>query len=147
MAAVAAALTAQAWAQESAGPTAAEQKQALQQVKDTGYGWLLLIVAQVGLGIATILTNKAADIATLHVMVGALSLVAGALWCVVAFARSPGVLKQLGSAPAPGAAADASSAAASASARAVTAVSSFISPLRGGPLGAGMNHPPGVGWQ
>jgi hypothetical protein len=45
MAAVAAALTAQAWAQESAGPTAAEQKQALQQVKDTGYGWLLLIVA------------------------------------------------------------------------------------------------------
>jgi cytochrome c oxidase assembly protein subunit 15 len=53
-------------------------------------GWLLLIVAQVGLGIATILTNKAADIATLHVMVGALSLVAGALWCVVAFARSAG---------------------------------------------------------
>jgi len=53
-------------------------------------GWLLLIVVQVGLGIATILTNKAADIATLHVMVGALSLVAGALWCVAAFARSAG---------------------------------------------------------
>jgi cytochrome c oxidase assembly protein subunit 15 len=53
-------------------------------------GWLLLILVQVGLGIATILTNKAADIATLHVMVGALSLVTGALWCVISFRRSAG---------------------------------------------------------
>lgn len=51
-------------------------------------GWLLLILTQIGLGIATILTNKAADIATLHVMTGALSLVTGALWCVIAFRRS-----------------------------------------------------------
>lgn len=51
-------------------------------------GWLLLIFAQIGLGIATVLTNKAADIATLHVMVGALSLVTGALWCVIAFRRT-----------------------------------------------------------
>jgi len=53
-------------------------------------GWLALILAQIGLGIATVLTNKAADIATLHVMVGALSLVTGALWCVISFRRSAG---------------------------------------------------------
>jgi cytochrome c oxidase assembly protein subunit 15 len=54
-------------------------------------GWLVLILVQIGLGIATILTNKAADIATLHVLVGALSLVAGALWCVIAFRRPAAV--------------------------------------------------------
>jgi cytochrome c oxidase assembly protein subunit 15 len=51
-------------------------------------GWFLLILTQIGLGIATVLTNKAADIATLHVMTGALSLVTGALWCIIAFRRS-----------------------------------------------------------
>jgi len=50
--------------------------------------WLILIVVQIGLGAATIWTNKAADVATAHVMVGALSLVTGALWCIIAFARS-----------------------------------------------------------
>jgi cytochrome c oxidase assembly protein subunit 15 len=50
-------------------------------------GWLALILVQIGLGIATVLTNKAADIATLHVLVGALALVTGALWCVIAFRR------------------------------------------------------------
>jgi cytochrome c oxidase assembly protein subunit 15 len=50
--------------------------------------WLGLIVVQIGLGAATILTNKAADVATAHVLVGALSLVTGALWCIIAFARS-----------------------------------------------------------
>ena len=50
--------------------------------------WLALIFVQIGLGAATIWTNKAADVATLHVMVGALSLVTGALWCVIGFARS-----------------------------------------------------------
>ena len=50
--------------------------------------WLALIIAQIGLGAATIWTNKAADVATAHVMVGALSLVTGALWCIIAFARS-----------------------------------------------------------
>jgi cytochrome c oxidase assembly protein subunit 15 len=49
--------------------------------------WLILIAGQICLGIATILTNKAADIATLHLVVGALSLVTGALWCVIAFRR------------------------------------------------------------
>ena len=50
--------------------------------------WLALIVAQIALGAATILTNKAADVATAHVLVGALSLVTGALWCIIAFRRS-----------------------------------------------------------
>jgi cytochrome c oxidase assembly protein subunit 15 len=47
-----------------------------------------LIFAQVALGAATIWTNKAADGATAHVMVGALSLVTGALWCIIGFGRS-----------------------------------------------------------
>jgi cytochrome c oxidase assembly protein subunit 15 len=50
--------------------------------------WLALIIFQIGLGAATIWTNKAADVATAHVMVGALSLVTGALWCIIGFGRS-----------------------------------------------------------
>jgi cytochrome c oxidase assembly protein subunit 15 len=50
--------------------------------------WLALIVSQITLGAATIWTNKAADVATAHVMVGALSLVTGALWCLIGFGRS-----------------------------------------------------------
>jgi cytochrome c oxidase assembly protein subunit 15 len=56
--------------------------------------WLGLILAQIGLGIETILSNKAADVATAHVLVGALSLVTGALWCIISFRRaskSPGM--------------------------------------------------------
>ena len=49
--------------------------------------WLALIVAQIILGAVTIWTNKAADVATAHVLVGALSLVTGALWCAAAFHR------------------------------------------------------------
>ncbi len=49
--------------------------------------WLALIVAQIILGAATIWSNKAADVATAHVLVGALSLVTGALWCAAAFHR------------------------------------------------------------
>jgi cytochrome c oxidase assembly protein subunit 15 len=51
-------------------------------------GWLVLIVAQVALGAATIWYNKAADVATAHVLVGALALTIGALWCIVAFRRA-----------------------------------------------------------
>ena len=47
--------------------------------------WLALILCQICLGAATIWTNKAADIATLHVLVGALSLVTSALLTIVAF--------------------------------------------------------------
>lgn len=52
------------------------------------WSWTALIVVQIGLGIATILTNKAADIATLHVMAGALSLLTGALWWLIATRRT-----------------------------------------------------------
>lgn len=50
--------------------------------------WLGLILLQVALGAATIWFNKAADVATAHVLVGALALTIGALWCIVAFRRS-----------------------------------------------------------
>lgn len=47
-------------------------------------GWFALICLQLGLGIWTVWSNKAADIATLHVLVGAASLVTGALLTLVA---------------------------------------------------------------
>jgi cytochrome c oxidase assembly protein subunit 15 len=50
--------------------------------------WLVVILLQIGLGIETVLSNKAADIATVHVLVGALSLVTGALWCIIGFGRA-----------------------------------------------------------
>ena len=50
--------------------------------------WLALILSQVVLGAATIWSNKAADVATLHVVVGALSLVAGAMLCLVVYRTS-----------------------------------------------------------
>jgi len=50
--------------------------------------WLALIFSQVALGAATIWTNKAADVATAHVLVGALALAVGALWCAIAFRQT-----------------------------------------------------------
>jgi cytochrome c oxidase assembly protein subunit 15 len=50
--------------------------------------WLVLILGQILLGAATIWSNKAADVATAHVLGGALSLVTGALWYIIAFRRS-----------------------------------------------------------
>jgi cytochrome c oxidase assembly protein subunit 15 len=50
--------------------------------------WFALILFQVGLGAATIWTNKAADMATAHVLVGTLALAVGALWCAIAFRES-----------------------------------------------------------
>jgi len=50
--------------------------------------WLVLILAQGALGAATIWSNKAADVATAHVLAGALALTLGALWSLVAFYRS-----------------------------------------------------------
>jgi cytochrome c oxidase assembly protein subunit 15 len=47
--------------------------------------WLGLTLVQIGLGAATIWTNKAADVATAHVLVGALILAGGALWCAIAY--------------------------------------------------------------
>jgi heme a synthase len=45
--------------------------------------WLGLILTQATLGAATIWSNKAADIATAHVLVGALALALGAILCIV----------------------------------------------------------------
>jgi cytochrome c oxidase assembly protein subunit 15 len=50
--------------------------------------WLGLLTLQIFLGAATIWSNKAADVATAHVMVGALALLTGALWCLVAARRN-----------------------------------------------------------
>ena len=45
--------------------------------------WNGLLVLQIGLGVATIWSNKAADVATAHVMVGAVSLVLGTIACAI----------------------------------------------------------------
>ncbi|HEY2329310.1 MAG TPA: COX15/CtaA family protein [Verrucomicrobiae bacterium] len=50
--------------------------------------WTALITVQIALGIATIETTKAADIATLHVMAGAISLLTGVLWYLIAGRRT-----------------------------------------------------------
>jgi cytochrome c oxidase assembly protein subunit 15 len=47
--------------------------------------WAFLILAQAGLGAATIWTNKAADVATAHVVLGAISLVTGAFLTLISF--------------------------------------------------------------
>ena len=55
--------------------------------------WLGLILCQVVLGAATVLSGKAADIATAHVLVGALSLATGAILSIIAF-HSPMAARQ-----------------------------------------------------
>jgi cytochrome c oxidase assembly protein subunit 15 len=50
--------------------------------------WLLLLTAQIGLGAWTVWSNKAADVTTLHVMVGATALLTGALWWLIAARRT-----------------------------------------------------------
>ena len=55
--------------------------------------WLFLILCQVALGAATILTGKAADVATAHVLVGALSLATGAMLSIIAL-RYPEAARQ-----------------------------------------------------
>ncbi len=47
--------------------------------------WLAFILVQVGLGAATVLSQKAADIATAHVLVGVLSLATGTMLCIFLF--------------------------------------------------------------
>jgi cytochrome c oxidase assembly protein subunit 15 len=46
--------------------------------------WFVLILAQASLGAATVLTDKAADVATTHVLIGALSLATGAALSIIA---------------------------------------------------------------
>jgi cytochrome c oxidase assembly protein subunit 15 len=50
--------------------------------------WFALLTLQIALGAATIWTNKAADVATGHVMVGALALLTGVLWWLAALRRT-----------------------------------------------------------
>jgi len=53
--------------------------------------WVALVLTQVALGIFTIWTDKAADVATAHVAVGALTLVLGALLTAMSWRlQSPG---------------------------------------------------------
>jgi cytochrome c oxidase assembly protein subunit 15 len=47
--------------------------------------WFALVIVQFGLGAWTVWSNKAADITTLHVVTGALTLLTGALLTLVAF--------------------------------------------------------------
>lgn len=54
------------------------------ELQKAGACWLALVFAQAGLGAWTVWSNKAADIATLHVLGGALSLAAGSLICIMA---------------------------------------------------------------
>ena len=46
--------------------------------------WFALILCQAGLGAATVLLDKAADVATAHVLIGALSLATGAALSIIA---------------------------------------------------------------
>ena len=50
--------------------------------------WFALLALQIVLGAATIWWNKAADVTTLHVMVGASALLTGALWWMMAERRT-----------------------------------------------------------
>ena len=50
--------------------------------------WLGLLTLQIGLGAWTVWSNKAADVTTLHVMVGASALLTGALWWLIAARRT-----------------------------------------------------------
>jgi cytochrome c oxidase assembly protein subunit 15 len=55
--------------------------------------WLGLIFVQVALGAWTIWSNKAADVATAHVLVGALSLVTGVFGWIICFGRLTGAIE------------------------------------------------------
>jgi len=52
--------------------------------------WLGLMFLQAGLGAWTIWSQKAADVATAHVLVGALSLVTGVFGCIICFGHPAG---------------------------------------------------------
>ena len=60
------------------------------QLKKLTFTWLGLILVQIALGAWTIWSNKAADVATAHVLVGAFSLVTGVLGCIICNARLAG---------------------------------------------------------
>lgn len=57
------------------------------------WAWFTVIVAQALLGATTVWSNKAADVATAHVVLGALSLAAGSLLSIMAFKCAVGAGK------------------------------------------------------
>ena len=57
-------------------------------VRRLSIAWLVLVLTQAGLGAWTVWSNKAADVATLHVVGGALSLVVGAMLCLIGSRRA-----------------------------------------------------------
>jgi cytochrome c oxidase assembly protein subunit 15 len=59
------------------------RRQLTAPVRSAAGFWLVLVLAQFGLGAWTIWSNKAADIATSHVFVGALTLMTGVLLSVI----------------------------------------------------------------
>ncbi len=62
--------------------------------------WMVLIWGQAGLGVVTVLKNKPADIATLHVMTGALTLLVGFILSVLVHQFSVATQKSLMQSPA-----------------------------------------------
>jgi cytochrome c oxidase assembly protein subunit 15 len=60
----------------------------LQPLAKWAWAWFILILSQAVLGAATVWSNKAADIATLHVVTGATSLAMGALLTFWAFQKA-----------------------------------------------------------
>jgi cytochrome c oxidase assembly protein subunit 15 len=58
------------------------QPHLLGPIRFAAVGWIGLVIVQVALGAWTVWSNKAADVATAHVLVGALTLVTGVLLSV-----------------------------------------------------------------
>jgi len=68
--------------------------------------WFALVIVQFGLGAWTVWSNKAADITTLHVVTGALTLLTGALLTMVSFRCFQPVTGQTVEVTSPGAVAE-----------------------------------------
>lgn len=58
-------------------------------------GWLALVLVQVGLGAFTIWSDKAADVATAHLLCGALTLALGVIVCILLFVALAGLRQEL----------------------------------------------------
>lgn len=66
------------------------RRSAASPLRQFTFFWLGLILLQAGLGAWTIWSQKAADVATAHVLVGALSLVTGVFGCIICFGHPAG---------------------------------------------------------
>lgn len=70
--------------------TTRSNRSAARLLRRLTFFWLGLILLQAGLGAWTIWSQKAADVATAHVLVGALSLVTGVIGCLICFRHPAG---------------------------------------------------------